>query len=209
VIDLYLRENHYKMFSAPETAFLPLHELKDWEMDDTGIRQKLGFPFRIIYCGLEIEGREVAAWNQPLFAAEGEATFGLIACRNEGRIEILVQMKPEIGCFDAIELGPTVQEEAGTRESRDATAEFFFRHIEHRKPLIDVILSEEGGRFYHEQNRNVVVFADKKDVPIDETRYVWASIGTLNALTQINNCLNIQLRNLLMLFAMYCEGETK
>ena len=43
----------------------------------------------------------------------------------------------------------------------------------------------------------------KDDVPYDPTRYVWAAVGTLNVMTQINNCLNIQLRNLLTLLYMY------
>ena len=32
--------------------------------------------------------------------------------------------------------------------------------------------------------------------------YVWSDYGTLNILTQINNCLNIQLRNLLSLLEL-------
>ena len=37
----------------------------------------------------------------------------------------------------------------------------------------------------------------KKEIPAGPEGYVWSDYGTMNILTQINNCLNIQLRNLL------------
>ena len=111
-----------------------------------------------------------------------------------------VCVKPEPGCFDSVELGPSIQEEYGISRSRDAVAEAFFSAIQDPKNVRkDVILSEEGGRFFHEQNRNVIVEVDA-DFSYDPDRYIWTTLGSLNALTQINNCLNIQLRNLLMLF---------
>ena len=59
--------------------------------------------------------------------------------------------------------------------------------------------------FVSELNRAdaVIMMVDKADVQYDSSRYVWATVGTLNAMTQINNCLNIQLRNLLTLLYMY------
>jgi len=68
--------------------------------------------------------------------------------------------------------------------------------------LTDVVLSEEGGRFYHEQNRNVILKVAPDRMDFDPEQYIWVTLGSLNALTQINNCLNIQLRNLLMLLSM-------
>ena len=64
------------------------------------------------------------------------------------------------------------------------------------------MLSEEGGRFYREQNRNVILKVAPDRMVYDPEQYIWVTLGSLNALTQINNCLNIQLRNLLMLLSM-------
>ena len=203
--DIYTRENDYKMFLAPQISFVPLNALNDWIMTEDGIICKNSFPFKVIYCNIEIEGREVKKWNQPLFAALGNATFGLIYSKSSGTLEILIQLKPEIGCFDFIELGPTVQEEYLSTVPRDSVSKHFFSLMEKEGNIvIDVVLSEEGGRFYHEQNRNIIIRVNKEDIEYDSSRYVWVSVGTLNALTQINNCLNIQLRNLLMLLSMYC-----
>lgn len=208
MIDIYKRINDYKMFHSNETSLVPLFSLKDWELVGDAFRHKEKYPFEVIFCKLNIEGREVTKWNQPLFASLGIATFGLLCCINEGKFEVLVQIKPEVGCFDAVELGPSVQEEYGNEHKRDSLADYFFKLLEkNNKKLLDVILSEEGGRFYHEQNRNVIMIVDKNNIKYDPDQYVWVSLGTLNAMTQINNCLNIQLRNLLMLLSMHSNND--
>ena len=202
--DLYIHANDYKMFKAGKSSFIPLTELREWEMRKDELVHRGRYPFKVIYCGLEIEGREVTKWNQPLIEALGDAVFGLVCSKSSGILEILVRLKPEIGCYDVVEVGPTVQEEYGSKEIRDKTASLFFTRLKQKKNiLIDVVLSEEGGRFYHEQNRNVVMMVDKEEVQYDSSLYTWATVGTLNAMTQINNCLNIQLRNLLTLLYMY------
>ena len=67
------------------------------------------------------------------------------------------------------------------------------------RTLYDVILSEEGGRFYQEQNRNVILELSPEEFRSPPPGYFWADYRLLNLLTQVNNCLNIQLRNLLSL----------
>ena len=117
--------------------------------------------------------------------------------------KFLIKAKPEIGCFDKIEIGPTVQIDDIDHENNEVESRFFEILKNKKAIMIDVLLSEEGGRFYHEQNRNVIAKADTIfDVPED---YFWVSFGTLNVLTQVNNCLNIQLRNLLSLLEFEYE----
>ena len=200
--EIYLRMNNYKMFHAPARHLVPLLSLPDWSFAEGAFRHRQGYPFQLIFCQLNIEGREVTRWNQPLFAALGQATFGLICRVREGRYEALVRVKPEMGCFDGAELGPSVQEEPGQAHHRDSVAQYFFNQLAKKDGVLtDVALSEEGGRFYHEQNRNVILLS-RAEIGFDPDQYVWVTLGTLNAMTQINNCLNIQLRNLLMLLAM-------
>lgn len=211
ITEIFLQMNNYKMFQAPETRLVPLLSLRDWVFVDHRYQHREGWPFEIVFCRLNIEGREVTRWNQPLFAARGKATFGLICRETGGKYEILVSVKPEIGCFDAVELGPSVQEEASREGDRDSVAAAFFEELQNPdRVMADVIMSEEGGRFYHEQNRNVILNVAPDRVEYDPDRYIWVTLGSLNLLAQMNNCLNIQLRNLLMLFSMRSmkgEGE--
>ena len=62
-----------------------------------------------------------------------------------------------------------------------------------------MILSEEGGRFYHEQNRNVIVEIGQDELADVPEGCIWTDYATLGYMVQINNCLNIQLRNLMSL----------
>ena len=148
-----------------------------------------------------MEGREVKQWTQPLFEAIGIAVFGLFTCVENGVRKFLVHAKPEVGCHDFIELGPTVQMEPSNKSNRkNELEEFFFTKLEEQQGIKkNVLLSEEGGRFYHEQNQNVIIEVEKEETGVLPEGYFWVDYATLNQMVQINNCLNIQLRNLLSL----------
>lgn len=196
---IYHYVNNYKMFQNDKTTEIPLYELVDWEMDECGIRCRNKADFSVNYYDVTIEGREVANWDQPLFKAIGSATYGLIITNCNNCMKILVRVKSEIGTFDKIELAPSIQWEATHSKKQEDSIEAVFREeIKVRDHIIlDVLLSEEGGRFYHEQNRYIVAFITQGKIGELPKEYVWVSYSTLNVLIQINNCLNIQLRNLL------------
>lgn len=200
LIAIYNYINDYKMFKDIKSEIIPLNQLDNWEIDNLGIRCKESHNFSVIYCNIEVEGREVRNWVQPLFKAEGIATFGLFTGVEDGIRKFLIKCKPEIGCFDKIEIGPTIQLESIEEEDKDEIIKLFIELYNKQQGILyNVILSEEGGRFYHEQNNNIII-----DISVDEIEklppeYFWVDYKTLNLLTQINNCLNIQLRNLLSL----------
>ncbi len=200
-VEIFNYINNYKMHSDGHTKLIPLSELKDWEFNDSGeFVCKHPYPFKMIFCDISIEGREVKHWCQPLFEAEGIATFGLIYKMVEGIASFLVQAKPEIGCFDQIELAPSVQLEYGAEASDNTVNKLFFERLDKNIGVkLNVLLSEEGGRFYHEQNRNILMRIDEDQLCDLPERYFWCSFTTLNMLCQVNNVLNIQLRNLLSL----------
>lgn len=200
--ELYQCINNYKMFEDSYGALVPLHQLEGWVMGDDQVACKTPYPYRVIFCDIAIEGREVKQWTQPLFEAMGIATFGLICCEQEGVLKFLVRATPELGCFDGIELGPTVQREAISLPGHQETEidRFFFDRLSQGKGVFfDHLLSEEGGRFYHEQNRNVLMQVEETALPKIPEGYFLVDYRTLNELVQINNTLNIQLRNLLSL----------
>ncbi len=198
---IYQRLNNYKMFRDVKLATVPLNQLVDWKVDEYGITCKKQADFMVRYYDIEISGREVQHWSQPLFKAIGMATFGLLSRVKDGKRQYLVKIKPEIGSFDKAEIGPSVQWEPTHYLYNDNEVEKVFRkHYENKRGImIDVILSEEGGRFYHEQNNNVIIEIDPVELEVLPEEYIWVEYATLNYLVQVNNCLNIQLRNLLSL----------
>ncbi|MBD5098024.1 MAG: dNDP-4-keto-6-deoxy-glucose-2,3- dehydratase [Clostridiales bacterium] len=197
---IYQYLNHWKMFSETHSQFVPLHQLEDWEMRDGEFVCKRPYPFKVAFYDITIAGREVTHWTQPLFEAIGPATFGLICCEIDGVLKFLVKAMPEIGSFDGLELGPTIQREAAAFSEDDAITSFFMKRLEGDKNVMfDHLLSEEGGRFYHEQNRNVLLKVSPEELPPLPSGYFLLDYRTLNRLVQTNNTLNIQLRNLLSL----------
>jgi oxidase EvaA len=202
---VYQAFNDLKMFAETKTLLLPLYSLSDWELKEHNgteeFSHKTNWHFKIVFYDISIEGREVARWGQPLFEAVGKAFFGLFTATEHGVQYFLVHIQPEIGCFDTAELGPTVQLEAGHKaQESDGIAALFFRKYKARAGIKhDVILSEEGGRFYHEQNYNVIIETQKAEISVLPQGYFWLTHDALCTLVQTNNCLNIQLRNLLSL----------
>lgn len=201
ITDIYHSINDYKMFNKIKPEIIPLTDLNTWTITDKGIFGDKKANFSVIYCDISIEKREVTKWFQPLLAATGRAFFGLFTSIIDGERKFLVQIKPEIGSFDSIEIGPTLQlehEEIGN--TNDLVDKRFLSMWKNNEGVLyNVLLSEEGGRFYQEENYNVIINVDFKLIEFDKSKYFWVSYQTLNRLIQINNCVNIQLRNLLSL----------
>ena len=192
--------NDYRMFQDTKVTTIPLNELVDWKIDEYGIECRQKADFMVKYYDITIEGREVHSWMQPLFKATGKAIFGLLTCEINGVKKFLVSARQEIGTLDMIELAPTVQiEVSGMQREINIVEKVFFEQLERKKAQVDVMLSEEGGRFYHEENRNVIINIDKKELETLPEGYFWVDYSTLVYMMQTNQLLNIQLRNLLSL----------
>jgi oxidase EvaA len=200
-VDIYRHINNHKMFSEAEVRFKPLNSLKDWNMENNEFVCRNNFPFKIVFCNIAIDGREVQHWGQPLLEATGIALFGLFTTVINDIRYFLVHARHEIGTFDMMELGPTVQLEANYDVYKlDSIEQYFIsRYTERTKIVKDILLSEEGGRFYHEQNKNIILEIDEKDVGLLPEGYFWLTYNSLNRMLQFNNIINIQLRNLLAL----------
>lgn len=201
IVELYKGINDYKMLYDVQAKKVPLFDLSEWSLvDGMEFVHNDYYPFKVVFCDIFIEGREVTNWRQPLFASNGKALFGLFCCDDDGVMKFLVKIRPELGCFDKIEIGPTIQREANDYYDYDDVEKYFQKKIDENDGIIaDCVLSEEGGRFYQEENRNMIIKIKKDELDIVPDGYVWSDYGTLNILTQVNNCLNIQLRNLLSL----------
>ena len=199
---VFNRINDFKMFNDNHLSIVPLNSLSSWSFTDYEISSKTQDNFKVVFCNIEIEGREVRKWTQPLFEATGIATFVLIQKEIDGKLCFLVRLKSESGCFDKVELGPSIQlEPTDSRDSNSFYRAFFDLVNKKTNIVFDGLLSEEGGRFYCEQNRNIILdVSDISDFPIPNDCF-WLDFKTLSLLAQFNNVLNIQLRNLLSLLA--------
>lgn len=196
--EIFNKLNNYKMFDDQKRQLISLDKLKDWQFINNEFICTKQYPFKVVFCKILIEGREVKEWTQPLFEANGSALFGLFCCDNLSKKEFLIKIKREIGCFDKVELGPTIQKEAIEFTTDNDIEELFYKKINKNEGIVfSNILSEEGGRFYHEQNRNIIIKINKNEIYDLDEDYIWVDYKTLCDLIQVNNIINIQLRNLL------------
>ena len=193
---IYQYINEIKMLDKTTTELVNLYDLRNWKYNNAGEFVADDAEFKIVYCNIEIEGREVRKWQQPLLEAIGESTFGLMYCVENNTMKFLIKAKSEVGCFDKIEVGPSVQ--LGPNEYSTNKVDRLFLEKLNKNDGVEFqgLFSEEGGRFYHEQNRNVILRIEKDELEELPEGYFWADFQTVNILIQFNNCLNIQLRNL-------------
>lgn len=194
LLDEYKKHHHCK------TQLIPIHDLKEWEMTDFGIKARTNADFCVSFYDIFIQGREVTHWSQPLVKACGRATFALFFKNFGGQKKCLIKLKPEIGVYDCVEFGPTIQRESTYSSINQNVVEDLFDKVisENKASIKKYLLSEEGGRFYHEENYNYIIEIDD-DVCDLPNEYCWVNLSTLSELMKKNNYLNIQLRNLLSL----------
>ena len=177
----------------------PLNEIAEWECKADEIVRKDKQYFRILGVRVSIDNREVRSWCQPLVQPMQQGICAFIAKKIDGVYHFLVQAKMECGNRDVFELAPTVQ--CLTGSIYDGTPRPpFTDYVLNAKPeqvVFDTLQSEEGGRFYHEQNRNMLVIADE-DIDLDvPATYCWMTLGQINNFLLYNNYINIQARSLI------------
>lgn len=200
---IYQYINEEKMLTENSINLVDLFALKYWHMEKGEFcSESTDAEFKVVYCDIEIEGREVKRWQQPLLEAMGQSIFGLMYYIDNNMMKFLVHAMSEVGCFDKIEIGPSVQFGPGFHPQNNVDKLFLHNLNKNKGVVFQGVFSEEGGRFFHEQNKNVLMCVDVSDLTTLPEGYFWVDYLTINILMQFNNCLNIQLRNLLSILKL-------
>ena len=177
----------------------PILGMDGWQKTETEISRPDGKYFKVIGVNVKIENREVKSWCQPLIQPMQQGLCAYIIKKINGVYHFLVQAKMECGNFDILELAPTVQCLTGNVYGSDAKPPFadYVLNARLEQIIFDTLQSEEGGRFFREQNRNLIVEADENfDMNLPE-RYTWMTLRQIYKFLRFNNYLNIQSRSLI------------
>lgn len=188
-------KSRYDLF----VSYKPIDRLKGWRRTETEIANESGKYFRVIGVQVSISNREVRSWNQPLVQPLQQGICAFIIKKIEGVYHFLVQAKLECGNYDVLELAPTVQCLTGNVFASRQKPPFtdYILNVPKNQILYDVLQSEEGGRFYREQNRNMIVEV-YDDFPLEvPEHYTWMTLNQINNFLRFNNYLNIQARSIL------------
>lgn len=173
----------------------PLTALREWEVTATAIQRRDGNPgFVIRPYWVVARGREVPEWDQPLFDSDTTGRVVLLCCEIAGILRFALRLSREIGLMQGVELGPSFArppgEAAGAQDaemdtacaSRGASVMARFRQ------------SEEGGRFYRDENLyEVVHLADPAALPEAPDLFL-VTLGELKALIDTSGTCTIELR---------------
>lgn len=177
----------------------PINKLNDWFLSEDEISRKDGKYFKVIGVNVEISNREVNSWCQPLVQPMQEGLCAFIIKKIDNVYHFLVQAKLECGNFDVIELAPTVQCLTGNVFESKNKPPFtdLVLNAEKSKIIYDAKQSEEGGRFYKEQNRNMIVeFGEEMPLEVP-SNYRWMTLKQIFEFLKFNNYLNIEARSLI------------
>jgi len=178
---------------------IPLNGIKEWKCGEDEIIRYDKKYFRVLGVKVHIENREVVSWCQPLVQPMQQGICAFVIKKIGGVYHFLVQAKLECGNRDVFELAPTVQCLTGNIFNSDSKPPFTEYVLNARKEQIvyDALQSEEGGRFYHEQNRNMIVVAEDsfpEDLP---ATFQWMTLGQINEFMRYSNYINVQARSLI------------
>jgi oxidase EvaA len=194
---------HEKFQCELASQLIALKDVERWNVTADEISHEDKKYFSVIGVSVEAANREVGRWDQPILKQQSDGIVGFIARPIGGILHFLVQMRIECGNMDILELAPTVQciTDSYAEGELPPYAEYFTRPGL-VNTVFDAMQSEEGGRFYHEANRNLVALAGD-EMPINgNPSYLWMTLNQLKGFIKYNNYLNVEARSLLSCLRM-------
>ena len=178
---------------------IPLSSLKNWKITDDNIYNNDRF-FSVIAVKVSAGTREVSSWTQPLLKDFNIGLLGLVLKKINGVMHFLIQAKAEPGNIDCIELCPTVSCSNYDFVKKNEEKPHFFEYFDGTKKQVnmiyDALQSEEGGRFYQLQNRNMLVVDDSDEQPELPANYMWMTLGQIMDFMRFG-LFNIEARSLI------------
>jgi len=194
---------------------IPLTELKGWNYRDDRIRHESGKFFSIDGIRINTNYRDVAEWDQPIINQPEMGFLGFIVKKFDGVIHFLMQAKIEPGNLNVVQLSPTLQ---ATRSNytrvHGGKSPYYLEYFNGERDvtvLVDQLQSEQGARFLHKRNRNIIVEVDENEELEVKTGFIWASLGQMKELLRYPNVVNMDSRTVIscIKFGSYSEHSLK
>ena len=159
--------------------------------------------------------RDVSTWDQPIINQPEIGFLGFIVKKIQGVYHFLMQAKIEPGNLNVVQLSPTLQATRSnyTRVHKGAIPKYleYFTGEKNVYVLVDQLQSEQGARFLHKRNRNIIVEVEESD-PIEILDgFIWLSLGQIKELISYPNVLNMDTRTVIscITFGNYSEHSLK
>lgn len=170
-------------FSTVNWRMCRLNELSNWLVAEQGIIDLSGKGVSVEMYKVSCTSREVRSWYQPLFDSKGKGLVVFYVRKKGDNIEVLVSQTQEFGISGGFSVSPSIllySEEVGLLKEL------------YGELIVSITLSEEGGRFYKDENSYQIRMIS--DEMIIEGNQRWVTIGTLKQILKSSNVASIQLR---------------
>lgn len=186
-INHLIKLNDKKFFIKKK--IIPLYKLKDWNFTPSYISHKKNKHFSIIGTKILTNKREVNKWCQPIIKGKGLAMAGFLIKEINKTPHYLCRyiLKPGlkksvITCTVNTSDIKNYKIDQNLSTYQKKLFEFFLSNKKinkNNKTLYNNILSDEGGRFYHCQIKNIAILI-KKNIKIKlPNTYFWLSQNQL------------------------------
>jgi len=172
-----------------------LSQLDGWKIGEYAIENGDQF-FSVVGVKVSAGTREVRSWMQPLVKDDKVGLLAFVVKEINGVLHFLVQAKAEPGNMDIVELSPTVSCSNYAHVMQQAVRPPFFDEVlgGTSRVLYDTFQSEEGGRFYQVQNRNMIVQIDS-EVTLPKN-YIWMTLRQMKEFMR-HGMFNIEARSII------------
>lgn len=184
---------------------IPLCNVVDWYFSESSIQHSTKPFFSIIAVKVQAGNREVISWTQPMLKENNSGLIGYIVKKINGVLHFLVQAKVEPGNFDTVDLAPTVVCSYYSRVLKKQEQPKFIEFFEDPHPdsiIYSAVQSEEGGRFFHFQNLNIIIRVNEDELKEVPDNYKWLTLSQLMKLMKFG-FLNIESRNLISVLSLF------
>jgi len=174
--------NNLKTKYFIKRKMISLSKMKNWEFNEKSINHKSKKYFSIIGIKVNSNSREVNEWEQPIIQGKKLALSGFIIKKINSIFHYLVNFSVKPGLKYA-GLSCTVRTSDINNYLINKNLPKITKHYlkkyfvvnKHGKIKYSKIQSDEGGRFFHSQIKNMVVQIDENEKIKINKNYIWMS----------------------------------
>jgi oxidase EvaA len=154
-------------FVQPE--IVGIDRLGGWKIGTRSIAADQPSPFEIHQIRVEVEGREVSSWDQPILSSASDGDVDLVCGRKYGVLHFLFSVQTEPGLANGAELGPSRVAHPGEQSLSSGFAARSGAEV-----VAEYKQSDEGGRFFEDISTYRLV--DIGEIPEDLNQGIWLTL---------------------------------
>tara|TARA_B100000683_G_C12498194_1_gene556825 strand:- start:925 stop:2271 length:1347 start_codon:yes stop_codon:yes gene_type:complete len=148
-------------------------------------------------------------WDQPIIDQPETGILGFITKEFNGIRYFLVQAKMEPGNINTIQISPTVQATKSnyTKAHKGKTPLYldYFTEPNKAKKIFSYLQPEQGARFLHKRNKNIIVHIDE-DIEVFEN-FKWLTLFEIKKLLKYKNIVNMDTRTIISCIDYFKEDH--